>query len=168
MSEIDPIQFEKAVYKVVQKLIVYLSELKKEEGILAVYILRSDETGKLSYYSYKQKGNIYMRRVNILIKKKKEQKIIGIRDQDWFPLLIEECYSNECDCKYNEGFSLPENKIRMESFRIFDKTNDRVKYPKFSEYLTEYFKGRWVQENQLYTDFPYFDGVHKKSSYMRI
>ena len=48
-------RYENEVYKVVQNFIEYLCSFKVKEGVEAIYILRSDETGQVVYRSYKQK-----------------------------------------------------------------------------------------------------------------
>ena len=153
MNETDSLIYEK-----VQHLIYRLNELKQRDDVLAVYLLRSDETGQISYYSYRQKYNRDMRMVKALIITSKLLST-GFEDMDWSPLLLKVYYQVASYPK--AGIDLADEKQINESFRVFDKRYPVI-YPKFSSYIQNFFNGNDIAENCLLTDFQYFDWDQKK------
>ena len=95
------------IYEQVQYLINKLLELEKQDEIIAVYLLRSEETGQLAYYSYKQKSNKDMRTSRVLLVTE-SSFYTGYEDMDWYPLIVKFYY--QIASAVRSGLDLAEEK----------------------------------------------------------
>jgi len=134
-----------------QDLLTELTGLRARDDIIAIYLLRSDESGKVVYYSYKQKKNISMRTVKVLIVTN-SSVTLDILGEDWYPLLVQDYYQN---VNYpRSAIDLAREKSISESFLVFDKREAED-----TATLTSYVNNSHV--GALLTDFPRFDWDYK-------
>jgi hypothetical protein len=144
LGSVDMVAYKSELWNQTKRMLVTLDKMRTFKEVLAIYVVRSIESGDLVYHSYKQLNHskLYAHLIFVM------DNADGYIEHDFFPIFANMHFVDSL--YYRNQFVC--NTVNYNSFKVFDKDDAGERF-QLRDYALDMLNGDIMAENRFFTDF---------------